>query len=260
MMKKKLKLKILAGFMLLVALLMVAGAMSIIEFYKLSRSVTALIEDNYKTIEATKSMIEALERKDSGILLLLLGESKEGIETIKAGEVAFAKSLNIAKNNITELNEENYIERIDSLYSLYKNKVEISIYNSLKVGDMNWYNSEIHHSFIEVKHAIDELMNLNQVSMYTEATLLKEKAHRAIMPGIVAIVGALIFSLLLSFFISKYYVSPLSELSEAIINFNPREKVLKSNIKTEDEIKKIEDEVNNLIARLVKFHSDQNKQ
>jgi methyl-accepting chemotaxis protein len=205
-------------------------------------------------------MIEALERKDSGVLLLLLGQNKEGRETIKAGEDAFNKAFNIAKNNITELNEDNYISKIDSLYSIYRRKLEISIYNSLKVGDMNWYNNEIHHSFIQVKHSIDELMNLNQVSMYTEATLLKEKSHRAIMPGIVAIVGALIFSLLLSFFISKYYVSPLSDLSEAIKNFNPRDKVIKSNIKTEDEIKKIEDEVNKLIARLIKFHSDQNKQ
>lgn len=258
-MKKKLKLKILAGFMLLVALLIVAGAMSIIEFYKLSRSVTALIEDNYKTIEATRSMIEALERKDSGILLILLGESKEGRETVETGDVAFKNAFNIARNNITEVNEGHYIEKIDSLFGIYNSKVEISIYNSLKVGDMNWYNNEIHHSFIELKHSIDELMNLNQMSMYTEATLLKEKSHRAIMPGIVAIVGAVVFSLLLSFFISKYYVSPLSELSEAIKNFNPREKVIKSNIKTEDEIKKIEEEVNSLIARLVKYHTDQNK-
>lgn len=256
-MKKKLKLKILAGFMLLVGLLMVAGAMSIIEFYKLSSSVTALIEDNYKTIEVTKSMVEALERKDSGILLLLLGESKKGRETIESGDIAFEKAFDFAKNNITEINEDKYIKKIDSLNAIFKHKLELSIYNSFKVGDMNWYNNEVHQSFIEVKHAVDELMNLNQESLYNEATILKEKAHRAIMPGIVAIVGALLFSILLSFFISKYFVSPLSELSEAIKNFNPREKAIKSNIKTEDEIKKIEEEVNDLIARLVKFHSDQ---
>ena len=55
-MKKKLKLKILAGFMLIVALLIVAGTVSIIEFIKLSKSVNSLIEDNYKTIESSKQI------------------------------------------------------------------------------------------------------------------------------------------------------------------------------------------------------------
>jgi HAMP domain-containing protein len=256
-MKKTLKLKILAGFMLLASLLMVAGAVSIIEFFKLSSSVTALIEDNYKTIEATKTMIEALERNDSGTLLLLLGESEKGRNTIKSGEIAFKKSFEVAKNNITETNEDWYIALIDSLYNVYNMKLDISIYNSFKIGDTNWYYSEIHSSFLEVKHAVDELMTLNQISMYTEATILKEKSHRAIMPGIVAIVGALVFSLILNFFISKYYISPLSELTEAIKNFNPREKSIRSNIKTEDEIKKIEEEVNTLITRIAKYHSDQ---
>jgi HAMP domain-containing protein len=79
------------------------------------------------------------------------------------------------------------------------------------------------------------------------------------MPGIVAIVGALVFSLLLSFFISKYYITPLSSLSESIRTFTPHERQLRSNIKSEDEIKKIEVEVNNLITRLVKFYDEQKK-
>ena len=101
-------------------------------------------------------------------------------------------------------------------------------------------------------------MGLNQSSMYKEATILKDKSHRAIMPGIVAIVGSLIFSMILSFFISKYYISPLSSLSDAIRTFHPHEKQLRSNLKSEDEIKKIENEVNNLITRLVKSQEPKN--
>jgi HAMP domain-containing protein len=72
------------------------------------------------------------------------------------------------------------------------------------------------------------------------------------MPGIVAIVGGLVFSLLLSFFISKYFVSPISEIAEAVKNFTIRDKVLRTNIKSNDEIKKLETEINSLIFRLTK--------
>ena len=248
-MKRSLKLKILAGFMLLIALLVVAGTVSVIEFLKLSHSVTALIEDNYKTIEASKKLQEALERKDSGVLLMLMGERDEGRAIINSASRNYANAFDVVKNNI----------RIDSLYNQFHSNVQQVLYNNIEQGNMAWYQANIYQSVSLVKHAVDELMELNQASMYEEATILKNKSHRAIMPGIVAIVGALVFSLLLSFFISKYYISPLSSLADAIKSFHPREKYLRSNIKSEDEIKKIETEVNNLIIRLVKFHEEQTK-
>ncbi|MDX9770773.1 MAG: MCP four helix bundle domain-containing protein [Tenuifilaceae bacterium] len=258
-MKKSLKLKILAGFMLLIALLTVAGAVSVVEFLKLSRSVNALIEDNYKTIEVTRTMLESLERTDSGVLLYLLGEKEEGRKIIASASATFDQALDAATNNITEANEDSYISIISDKYEQFSIKLNKTLSNNYHGGAMGWYHGEIYQSFLNVKHAVDELMSLNQSSMYEEATILKEKSHRAIMPGIVAIVGALVFSLLLSFFISKYYITPLSSLSDAIKTFTPRESQLRSNIKSEDEIKKIEVEVNNLITRLVKFHDEQKK-
>ena len=251
-MKKRIKLKILAGFMLLIALLMVAGAVSVVEFVKLSSSVNALIEDNYKTIEASKKLLESLERKDSGVLLMLLGERDEGRMIIDSANANFEFAYEIVKNNITETNEEDYIAKIDSLSATFNANVSEVLNNNIAIGDMVWYQRELYQSFSKVKHAVDDLMMLNQSSMYEEATMLKNKSHRAVMPGIIAIVGALVFSLILSFFISKYFVAPLSNLAEAIRSFHPRENYLKSSIKSEDEIKRIEDEVNALIVRLKK--------
>jgi HAMP domain-containing protein len=252
-MKKSLKLKILAGFMMLVALLMVAGAVSTIEFIKLSSSVTALIDDNYKTIEASKTMLEALEREDSGILLVLLDEVDAGRETLQTADSLFLASFKVAKNNITEENEDIYIHRIDSLYRVFKNEWRQPLgplQNQVEIGA---YHKEIHKSFLNVKSAVNDLMSLNQRSMFAEATMLKEKSHRAIMPGIVAIIGGLVFSLLLSFFISKYFVSPISEIAEAVKSFNTRDKALRTNIRSNDELKKLETEINGLIARLTKI-------
>lgn len=251
-MKKNLKLKILAGFMMLVALLIAAGAVSTIEFLKLSRSVTVLIDDNYKTIEASKTMLEALEREDSGILLVLLDEVDTGREILQTADSMFVTSLKVAKNNITEVNEDVYLLRVDSLYKEYRNNWRLPLSSMRNQVGISEYYKDIHKSFLKVKNAVNDLMSLNQRSMFEEATLLKEKSHRAIMPGIVAIIGGLVFSLLLSFFISKYFVSPISEIAEAVKKFNLRDKALRTNIKSNDEIKKLETEINSLIFRLTK--------
>lgn len=252
-MKKSLKLKILSGFLLLVALLFVAGTASIIEFNKLSISFTELIEDNYKTIEASRTMLEALEREDSGILLIMLGKVEKGQSIILSADSSFLAAFKTAKNNITESGEDKRIVRIEESYFEFKQKWEEGFFEkSSGYNDSEFYSRDIHGSFLEVKHAVNELMSLNQNSMYDESVLLKDKSHRAIMPGIVAIVGALIFSLLLSFFISKYYISPINQIAEAIKTFHPRDKALKTTIKSEDDLKRLEIEVNNLIDRLNK--------
>ena len=251
-MRNKLKLKILAGFMLLVSLLIVAGAISIFEFISLSRSFNSLIEDNYKSIEASRTMLEALERKDSGLLLTLLDQSDDGQKIIKSADSAFMHAFSIAVNNVTERDEDKLLEKIDQRYDIFKNQVELATMVKSGGDKMNFYHNEIYYAFLDVKHSVNELMVLNQNRMYQDASLLKEKSYRAIMPGIVAIIGAVVFSLMLSFFISKYFISPLSELAEAIRTFSRHDKQLKTNIRSEDEIKRIEMEVNNLIARLTK--------
>ena len=69
---KKLKVKIFSSFMLLVLMLVIAGAMSIWELKKMNNSFSDVIDNNYLSIEHALNVTQALEREDSGILLLFL--------------------------------------------------------------------------------------------------------------------------------------------------------------------------------------------
>ena len=247
---KKFKYKILAGFFLLVILLIIAGAVSIYEFMKLSSSVDALIEDNYKTIEASKHMLEALEREDSGILLLVLGQWEDGRSLLKLADSTFAQNLEIAKNNITEPNEEEYINNIEIQYLVFKSIWQKPIVDTEKEGNIKWYQMTIHQEFLQTKRVVNELMTMNQDSMYREASALKDKSHRAIMPDIVAIIAALVFSVLLNFFISKYYISPLERLTNAIHEFKPGSGSFKATIEADREITNLELEISRLVERM----------
>lgn len=251
-MKKTLKLKIFASFMLLIAMLAVAGTISIVEFRWLSNSVHGLIQDNYKSIEASKTMIEALEREDSGILLLMLGEWEHGREILTSADSLFMSAFETAKNNLTESNEEKYIKKIETAYQTYKSSWERPIINTDKQGNISWYKDDIHKKFTNTKLAVNELMSLNQTSMYKEASELKDKSKRAIMPGIVSIIAALVFSLILNFFITRFFVRPITELADAVKNYKISQKRFKTYITSDDEIKKLEEAISDLIDRLIK--------
>ncbi len=246
----KIKFKILSGFLLVIAMLFIAGYMSIFEFIRLSRSVSSLIEDNYKTIEAAKTMLEALEREDSGILLLLSGQWKEGRTILDSADSLFYDSYKIAASNITEKDEDKYVEQIEISYIKFKEKWETPIVGTSKENNINWYFKELHPIFLTVKSNIKALMALNQDSMHNEAKELMEKAHRAIMPGIVAIVASLIFLVIFNFFISKFFIKPIGNLILSLRNFNSSTQRFNAGITTNDEFKKLENEIQNLINRI----------
>lgn len=248
-MKRKLKSKLLAGFMLLVSLLIVAGSISIFEFLNLGKTVSSLIDNNYKTIVASRSMLEALEREDSGILLLMLGQWERGRGILEEADSLFLDALELAKKNVTEKNEQAVVDSISDAYHFYRSKWQMPIVDTQKEGNITWYEHNIHQDFLETKRFVDDLMTLNQNNLYEEASTLKDKAHRAIMPGIVAIIGALLFSVLLNFYINVQFVNPLKRLIKAIKSHHPDDRLLETNIRSEDEIKELEREVNKMIIR-----------
>lgn len=248
----KLKTKLLAGFMLLVSLLIVAGSVSILEFIKLSTSFTAILENNYKSIEASKTMLEALEREDSGILLLLLGEWEKGRTILRESDKVFIEAHNVAKNNITEENEAELIAEIQSKYIQYKEKWARPIVDTFKEGNIDWYQNNAHQEFIQLKKTINQLMTINQESLYDEATILRDNGHRAVMPGIISLIGAIIFSLLLNFYLNQQFISPIKELTKTIKRFNPGDYQVHSKNKSKDEIFQLEVEINDMLKRIAR--------
>lgn len=244
--------KILSGFLLLVSMLIIAGAFSLMEFSKISKSAKNLLDDNYRSIEASKTMLEALEKEDKGVLLLLHGNWKEGRELLRNGDSLLNTSLHVVQNKITEKNEEAYIDTIKNRYTRYKSIWEKPIVDTDREDNLNWYYNESHEAFIAVKKAVKEFMSHNQNSMYQEATSLKEKAKRAVMPGIVAIFSAFIFVFLFNFFINHFFITPIEKLTKELENFYPRKGSLDTKIETRGELGRLKEAINNMIQKLKK--------
>jgi hypothetical protein len=217
--KMKIRTKILLGFLILAVMLAVAGAYSIYELTSISTSVQKLLDDNYKSINAAKQMIEALEREDSGILLLLAGKWKEGRATIVDAHRNFEKAYDIASHNVTIPGEKDLVDKIDGQYQTYRNNWDRPIVGTDYENNTNWYFEKAHQDFAKVKTTVENLMALNDNDMYQTASTLKNRAHRAVMPGIVAILTALVFTVIFNFFVNLYVVNPILSIIKAIKHF-----------------------------------------
>ncbi len=241
--------------MLLIIMLVASIIVSLFEFQKLNRNVYGLIDDNYKIIEASKAMINALEQADSATLLLVINQEKERRNILISSDSSFLAGFEIAKNIVTKPTDKKLIEQIEIAYKSYQNKWQEHEIDIDKQANIEWYRNDIHLSFINTKNAVTDLMSIQQTSLYNEASSLKAKSYRAIMPGIITLISAVFFIVLLIFFIFKYFVSPIKNLTNAVRNYHPQDKYLRSNLKSEDELKKLESAINDLLDRL-KFNKN----
>ncbi len=243
------RVKILISFLLLVAMLIAAGVLAIYEFRRLSYSVNEIIENNYKTIVAAEEMRDALEREDSGILLLMLGNFDEGRKNLARADSVFLESLAVASRNITEPGEKEIIDRIATGYSLFSQHWKRPIVDTERQGNLLWYTNDVHPYFLQVKSDLEKLLEINQESMYRIIADMHEKAKRAIMPGIIAIGGALVFLYLLNFFIKTFLVLPIINLLEKIRTMRAGTNPFRANPRSKDEIVNLESEISKLIDR-----------
>jgi NtrC-family two-component system sensor histidine kinase KinB len=241
--------KILSGFLILATLLLVAGAWSIYELRNIGLSVQKILDENYKSIDAAKVMTEALEREDSAILLLLLGKRDEGRAIMKTADDSFQEALEIAQNNITIPGEQDLVNTTIKAYEKYKTLWVQPLVSNKYAGDLHWYFSQVHVSFLQAKLAVSNLMNINTQTMYKTASHLENRAHRATMPGIIAMVSAFIFAIVFSFLVNVFIIGPIVKLTSGIQDYLDSGRRLNVRVETDDEISKLISSVERLIDK-----------
>lgn len=249
---RSLQIKLVLSLALLVVMLLVAAIMSMMEFRNMGDSVKGVLNNNFSSIEAAKRMMEALEREDSGLLLWIIGDRDEGAQTIHASHAIIRSALQDAVKNINETDEPRHISDINTTYDAYHASV-LSIVDGEMLPEeaKEIYNSETHSLFFSAKETMNALLMLNQEQMYQQSEIIQERSRRAMMPAFISLVAAVLFALLLFYFIRIYFFLPVKKLTENIRDYYPEKGRLDGGIVTRDEFKQLEEELNNLISRLL---------
>ncbi|MCF7808951.1 MAG: hypothetical protein K9M49_08790 [Candidatus Marinimicrobia bacterium] len=235
--------------MIISLMLVISGYWSILGFRSIGHSVSTLLGENYESIEAAEVMIEALERQDSGVLLLLLGEWEKGRLALKVADSTFRSRLSFTFGNITEPGEEAVLKEIRHRYNVYTALLERPIVGTSHERDLAWYKNEVHPAFLGVKEGIRNFRQVNSKVLYQTASALQAKAERAVLPGMLAIVSALILTALFNYLIHFALISPILRLIEGIHRYREGHEY-HVEIYSRDEVRQLADEVKSLISQL----------
>jgi len=252
-----LKKKILVGYGVAFLLMGLVVVWAVTNLVSLGKASDAILRENYRSILAAENMVDALERQDSGVLLIFLGDSERGINQFRENEALFLQWLARAKDNITIQGEAELVRSIEAYYAKYRQEFSAltDLHDAAKPPlQLPYYQETIFPLFAEVRESCIRLRNLNEETMYAASLQAGTVANRAIWSTVFVAASALIVALIFSLLLAERIVRPLRRFMDASRKISAGDYAVQVPVETDDELGRLASEFNQMAAQLGQYH------
>ena len=254
-----LKKKILFGYGFAFTVMGLVVAWAVLNLVSLGRASDAILQENYRSILASENMIDALERQDSGVLLMFLGDTQTGQAQFRENEAGFLEWLARAKDNITVPGEGKLIQDIEAGYAHYRRQFSEWTGAGLEprspaLALHRYYSERVYPPFARVRRDCRQLRHINEAAMYKASERAGSVAGRAIWSTVILAGSALIIALFFSLFLSGRIVRPLHFFMEAARKITSGDYAVRVPVETRDELGLLAGEFNRMTNQLERYH------
>ncbi|MBN2016618.1 MAG: HAMP domain-containing protein [Candidatus Cloacimonetes bacterium] len=251
-----LRKKILVGYTIAFLLMVLVIIYSLLNIIKLGEASAAILKENYKSILAAENMIDAIERQDSAILLLILNYTEEASIQFRENQNQFLLCLGRALDNITIENEDEIISTIQENYNLYLinfNKLQrIVLSNSQDASE--FYHEQVLPNFIFVRDECIHLREINQETMFNASNVANHIARRAIRSIIVLSIALLATGLIFSLILVNLIVKPVHQIINATQRISDGDYNVQFKYNRTDELGILSKDFNRMVKKLKIYH------
>jgi NtrC-family two-component system sensor histidine kinase KinB len=255
----KLKTKILVGYGVAFVLMGLVVAWAVSNLVSLGNATAAILRENYRSILAAENMVDVLERQDSAVLLMFLGDTAKGVSQFREGEAVFLQWLARAKDNITIQGEADLVQSIEKDYARYRQEFSglTDLAPSQAPSSMalrSTYQESVYPLFAKVREACIQLRNLNEQTMYGASVRAGRVAERAIWSTVLVAASALIVALVFSLVLAERIVRPIRRFMEASRKISSGDYSVQVPVETGDELGRLASEFNQMTTQLGRYN------
>jgi len=254
-----LKSKIYVGLSFLIFIIIVIGFSGIYNLRVLSEDSSAIIQDNYHTIDYSFLMLSQLDSINNQFINQSQAEKNDSNslfkQNISKNLITFENILILQQKNITEVGEDSLVSELTKNFELFRERISKSSQNHSKT-----YNLEILSTLNVLRNIIHKIYNLNMNSIIYKNSVAKETSSSTITYMIIILSISLLFILFYLYKFPKFIVAPIRELTEKIHAISSKRYDQKIKIKSRDEIGILTESFNNMAERLKEYeeqHLDQ---
>ncbi len=252
-----LKKKILIGYGVTFALMGLVVAWAVINLVSLGKATGNILSENYRSILAAENMVDAMERQDSAILLIFLGDTEKGISQFRENEAVFFEWMSRAKDNITIAGEAELVQSIEGDYAAYRHRFSAltELRNSGKQPiPPAMYQETVYPLFTRIREACIKLRHVNEETMYAASVKAGDVAKRAIWSTVLVAASALMVALIFSLILAERIVRPISNFMDASRKISAGDYAVHVPVETGDELGRLADEFNQMATRLCQYN------
>jgi len=250
-----LKGKISLVYLSLVLVIAIVGIISVLNLYSLSKAINGLMTDNYKSINAVTNMLEAVERQDSAMLIYMNVDRQKGIDMFSENTSTFNEWFDIERNNITELGEQTYVDKINNYYELYlKSFSQLQELHNVDTNKaVSYYNTKIIPDFNDLKKEMSELSLLNEKAMFSKKANVTNNTRKSMYILLLLSAFAVTGGFLLSRISTNRFLTPIYSLTQTIKLVKAGDLNKQIKVTSTDEIGELAEEFNNMTKRLQQY-------
>lgn len=252
---KTLKGKFALVYLFLVVMIAILGITSVFSFYILSKSIDGLMVDNYKSINSSSNMLDALEGQNIAVLNNI-HNAQSSVKDFYRNSHEFYKWYGIVSNNITEPGEVEYVEHIESNYIAYL-EAFANMQSMSSVRDekymAEYYSTKLFPLYSQLKENIESISSLNEKAMFRSKDSVTRNSLALMY--IILILSSLLVTA--GFFVAKFFINkflkPIYLLTETVKSVKEGDLKQEAPIIYDDEVGHLAKEFNNMTRRLDEF-------
>ena len=252
-----LRTKLLLGYLIFVAALVVLGAWGAWRLQEMGGVSRRIISNNYDSVVAAQEMKESLERQDSAALFALLGANEKANAQLREHRARFDANFQKAANNITEIGETEAIQSIRHDRDLYYRMADefFSQVNTGQNAERDVYFNRLEPQFNKLRGECERLLQLNQRAMLAKSEAAAGVAQlwfyrTLLIAGVLVVAG-----LCLAFFLANRIVEPLRQLTASTARIAGGDLSAKVEVTSRDEVGVLAAEYNRMAERIRQLRS-----
>ncbi len=247
----KLQAKILSGYVASLTLVVLVGLWGVFNLWRLGQASEEILQENYRSIQAADSMIDALERQDSATLIFLLDDADSGQSLFRKNQIEFSQWLGRAKDNVTLPNEAETLSALEAAYQSYLASVDQL--TDLPEAEIDTYEQTVRPAFQSVRDAATDLREINQSAMIEASDRAADTSQQAIISVALAGLSAAAIGFVISWILSRQLVRPIQAIRTATEQIADGDYDVQLAIASQDELGQLADEINIMSSRLKTF-------
>lgn len=275
-----LRYKIATGYVVLLAIILVTSIFAVHDFSQLSNSVGGILKQNYENVLAAENMLKALDNQENALLAMLV-QSGDSTLVLFNTERSEERSLVVYDANrslelpmaVFNTNRDEFLQWFEQTNSVITSPSEHALLDSiifayrrfLGVSDSlhhmvqqrqpfaklrAFQRAEIEPSLVKINRYCKTLLETNQEAISSMDRRAKDITGQATQVVIVALVIAILLSIVGSLQFTGSILKPLKQLTQTVRRIGEGNLNQKIDIHTDDEIGELSREFNKMTERL----------